>query len=240
MARDMQQAPIPMIMTRPEAGGQAFVRNMPADLRQRLKIIESPLLSIEAVVQDPGSDDAGAAIFTSANGVRFAPEARGRKAWCVGRSTTQAARDAGWDAVTAGPDSAGLIETLRRERPEVSLVHFSGVHTRGKVVEKLAEDGLSVRRVTVYDQPLLALSEAARAVLAGDDPVIVPLFSPRTAAWFVEQCPEPGNVIAVFLSAAVARATGQARFAQQVISAWPDARSVVNCIENLTVSARPG
>ncbi|WP_298840926.1 uroporphyrinogen-III synthase [uncultured Roseobacter sp.] len=236
----MQQPLIPMIVTRPAAAGEAFVRRLPEPLRQKLEIIESPLLSIVPVTPGAGSDRCEGAVFTSSNGVRYAPDARGRKAWCVGGATTETARQAGWDAVEAGADSAALTETLISLRPALRLAHFSGVHTRGRVADRLSDAGFTIERIAVYDQPLLPLTQAARAAVSGERQVIVPLFSPRTAAWFTKECPAPQNVIAVFLSAAVARATGQAPFAQQVISAWPDAQSVVTCIENLTVNARPG
>ncbi|WP_300033095.1 uroporphyrinogen-III synthase [uncultured Roseobacter sp.] len=236
----MVNARVPMILTRPEGAAEAFVKILPEELRARLEIIHSPLLGIVPVPFSEGSDPADAAVFTSANGVRHGPPPAGRRAWCVGDATTAQARAAGWDAVGAGADSRALVARLTRGAPAGRIVHFSGVHTRGDVAEKLAAAGLNIRRVAVYDQPLLPLSAPAQAALGRGGPVIVPLFSPRTAAHFAAECAAPRAVRAVFLSAAVARATGQAPFAQQLISAWPDAQSVIACIENLVSDARPG
>lgn len=196
-------------------------------------MIESPLLRIEPLRGAAAPSPQEEAVFSSSNGVRFAPPGDGRRAWCVGARTTGSAQNAGWEAEQAGDTAAELIKRILAERPAADLVHLSGAHTRGAICESLQAAGLRARRIVLYDQQLLSLSPVARALFDGSGQVIVPLFSPRAAAQFVAECPAPGQVIAVFLSDAVAAGTGQTAFSQRITAGTPDAVSMAAGIEKL-------
>ncbi len=185
-------------------------------------------------------EEKAASLFTSANGVRFAPPALRRRAYCVGERTTDAAREAGWDAEYAGPDAEGLIDYLNVTRPSVPLYHFCGVHVRGNIVERLSTSGLIARKITIYDQVLLPLSAEALAAMSSDQRTIVPLFSPRAAAHFATEAPSNSRVRVVALSASVAGPLKKIRRFETVVAAEPTLQSMLTEIEILAQKRRLG
>ena len=229
----MDSTAIPLIMTRPEGANEGFLEMIPAATRAALDIIMSPLIEIVATGESPTLLPGAGAIFTSANGVRFGPPGVGRPAFCVGQSTTAHAIAAGWQAVCVGADSGELVEALMTTRPERSLVHLGGVHARGNVAERLSANGLKVSRVEVYDQKLLPLTEKAQAALRSNRPVIVPLFSPRTARQFSDQCPAPSCVAVAALSPTIARSLAKLPLARLEIAETPDAEAICKSVEKL-------
>jgi uroporphyrinogen-III synthase len=229
----MDSTAIPLIMTRPEGANEGFLKLIPSATRAALDIILSPLIEIVGIGETPTIPPDSGAIFTSGNGVRFGPQGFGRPAFCVGQSTTARAVGAGWQAVCAGTDSGELVEALMKTRPERPLVHLGGVHARGNVAERLSADGLLVSRIEVYDQKLLPLTEKAKAVLQSNRPVIVPLFSPRTARQFSDECPAPSRVAVAALSPSIARSLGTLPVAWLEIAETPDAEAICASVEKL-------
>lgn len=224
---------IPIILTRPDGMNADFMAQIPAATANLLTPIESPLLRIEAVDASFEMLPSEIAIFTSSNGVRFAPSAKGRSALCVGMRTTQNAIDAGWDAACAGQTAAELIAFCKTHPPQGSLVHLSGVHVRGDIVQHLCELGLQARRLPLYDQVLLPISPEASAVLKQDNLVIVPLFSPRTAAHFAASCPPDSKVKLVTLSDAVTSAVRDNGNFDVITAAFPTTHALIGCIEKV-------
>lgn len=229
----MSAARIPLIMTRPAGSNERFLDAMPTAMRKRFNVVRSPLIAI--VRHDPVPDigPGDAVIFTSANGVRFAPEGRNRDAFCVGEATQQAAGHMGWRSHCLGATSAELVAALVAQQPDVALWHLSGLHTRGAVVEKLVATGLNARRVTLYDQNALPLNNDALDVLQSDGPAIVPLFSPRTALQFAENCPEMAMPHLLCFSDAVAEPLHTMNKASISVSASPNAQAMLNGLEKL-------
>ena len=128
-------------------------------------------------------------IFTSANGVNAAAALgvdRDLPAWCVGPVTTRTAQSAGWAAQMVGATAEELVAGLLRIRPRSPLLHLRGEHSRGHIAERLTGSGLTTHAQPIYQQHLLPLSDEASIAAEGDQPVIVPLFSPRSARHFAE------------------------------------------------------
>ncbi|WP_415405360.1 hypothetical protein [Tateyamaria sp. SN3-11] len=92
VANNASHTAIPLIMTRPLPASEAFLRDLPADLRDRFAPVFSPLIDIVPLNPPDPMASADAAIFSSANGVAAAPPGDGRIAYCVGPATTVAAR----------------------------------------------------------------------------------------------------------------------------------------------------
>ena len=217
-------------MTRPAAAGTRFVDSLSPDTRARITPIFSPLIKIEPTGAPVDMTGITGAIFTSANGVRFAPPGAGRPAYCVGAATTEAAAQQGWHASQRGDTAADLIDSLRDAPPDGTLLHLSGVHTRGAVAATLSAAGLQVRHIAVYDQTLCPLSPDARQALLHGTPVIVPLFSPRTAQHFAAQAPTLQHAHLVTLSAAVADCSAADTAATLTICAQPTGASMADAI----------
>src|SRR5690606_15072398 len=67
------------------------------------------------------------------------------------------------------------------ERP-ARVVHVRGTHSAGNIAARLRQAGVPAEEVVAYDQPALPLSAEAAALLAGEGEVVLPLYSPRSAA----------------------------------------------------------
>ncbi|SNR23287.1 uroporphyrinogen-III synthase [Paracoccus sediminis] len=159
------QPPI-LLLTRPRPDSRRFAAMLP-DWRA----VIAPVLRIVAVDHDRARlRDAAGLVFTSAHAVGFAGPGRGRLALCVGGHTAQAARAAGFDVRQGNGFAEGLLPLIA-DAP-VPLIHPHGCH--------LARE-LPVPGMVVYDQQPVPLTAQARDVLAGGAPVVLPLFSPRSA-----------------------------------------------------------
>lgn len=162
----MPPAPRPiLLMTRPGDDSESTAARIGAD------VIVAPILQIVPVDHDGAAlAQAPGLVFTSAHAVASAGPGRGRPAICVGERTGQVARDAGF-AVIQGAGTADSLAPLIAASP-VPLVHPHGRH----LAQRLAVPG-----VVVYDQRPQPLTARARAALMGARPVVVPVYSPRSA-----------------------------------------------------------
>jgi len=227
----MSRHRITLLMTRPETGSRAFVAALPHAVTQSCEVIISPLIDIAPI--DTDMPDCDAAIFTSTHGVAHGPQAMGRRAYCLGHATTQAARQAGWHAQQAGQDAETLIAALIALRPQGRLVHFSGTHTRGNVAGHLSAAALTANSVAVYDQQVQSLSNIAQKRLNGKIPVIVPLFSPRSALQFSRCAVVAAPLyLAAISTATAANCTALNHLALQ-IAQRPDRDTMVEVVQNL-------
>lgn len=86
-------------------------------------------------------------------------------------------------------------------------MHLHGEHTRGDVAARLRAAGLAVEARMVYRQVELPLSDTAHALLQGEAPVILPLFSPRSARLLAGQIEPPRAPCRIV---AISTATAQA------------------------------
>lgn len=223
-----------LLITRPQPAADRFVGNLPRRILSRVNLCISPLIRIERIAMSIDFGDARGVIFSSANGVAAAAGLTDRRdlpAYCVGEATTRLARAEGWAAQRAGDTAQALIASLLGAGERGPLLHLSGVHTRGEIAETLTAGGCTTRRVAVYDQKLVPLSDEAQAVLARRGPVVVPVFSPRTARHFVGQCPNTGNIHLIAMSAAVAESLSALANKPLTIAERPDADSMVEQIE---------
>lgn len=222
VANNAPTDPVPMLMTRPHASSQAFVDQLPPDLRAQVTPVYSPLIGISGLDHGTVLDDGDAAIFTSSNGVAHGPEGRGRRAFCVGSATTQAAQQAGWRAEMRGISADAFVTDLLQDPPNGRLVHMSGTHTRGNIAARLSAHGMQVENVAVYDQVAQKLSTEALALLASGRTTVVPLFSPRTARIFSREAQSCSRAYVIALSKAVAQNLERTSYATVALSSAPD------------------
>jgi uroporphyrinogen-III synthase len=223
-----------ILLTRPEPAARAF-----ADaLRGRLgpvEVIVSPLLRIEW--REDGAQPEGTAIFTSPSGVEGFARAWGKAAgaacWCVGDATARAAGEAGFQARSASGDAGALIRAIVESGDKGPFCHLRGAHARGDVAENLRKAGRICDEVVIYDQVAQPPSDAARAWLDGSLPVIVPLFSPRTAALFAACAPFRAPLFVAAMSAAVGEALGDLGCVRVTTATRPDAAAMQDAVQGL-------
>lgn len=177
-------------------------------------------------------------IFTSETGVEAAVAggwSLPRTAYCVGDRTAQAAQAAGFAARSAGGDATALVALLTGERPPGRLLHLRGAEARGDVAATLTAAGIPTDEAVVYDQKEQPLTDAARALLCGDAPVIVPLFSPRSARLFVAAGDWRAPLWIAALSPTVADEIG-GNAARMAVAGHPDVAHLLDAIDSLTVN----
>lgn len=225
-----------LLMTRPRAASERFVAQLKPKVQDRVQVIYSPLLEIEPAKIDIDLSGVQGLIFTSSNGVNVAAhqiQDRSIPVYCVGRATTASAERAGWQAVFCGETSEALIGTLLRSRPSSPLLHLRGQHARGNVAQTLTQLGLSVQDLAIYDQRLLDFSQEARSALDGSEPVIAPLFSPRTARQFADLGIGHAPIWLAALSNAVSKPLETLDFQALKVAKEPDAEAMRKTVEKL-------
>lgn len=229
-----------LLMTRPRAASERFVALLPTALRDRITPVYAPLIGIEPVAGRIACENARGVIFTSANGVAMAGRLGGPgtlPCFCVGQETTRAAQRAGWQAQFAGVNADALIETLTRQRPDAPLLHLRGAHARGDIAGRLTAAGLQTREQAIYDQRLLPLTDEAARLLDGDGPVIVPVFSPRTARHFADLHEGAAPLFLAAISAAAAEPLEILRCSALIVAERPDAAAMAVAVEKLATQA---
>lgn len=229
-----------LLMTRPYAASVRFVEQLSATVRARVDVCYAPLIRIAPIVDQIPLGNTGALIFTSTNTVELAsaliPD-RVLPVYCVGRATTKAAKDAGWAALFAGENADKLIETLTATRPNRPMLHLCGTHTRGAIPQRLTAAGIRTTSLALYDQITESLKEPAVEVLNGPFPVIVPLFSPRTARQFASQRVTLAPIWLAALSKEVAKPLELINYQELLVCNHPDSAAMSHCVESLVNSA---
>jgi len=201
--------PPTILITRPAAQGQAFAKALESAYGGALPVLLAPLMEIVPVVPVMPIGAVDHLIFTSANAVSQSAALglpKTATAWCVGDKTGDAARAAGYTTKVAGGDGDALVDLLIREHPEGRLVHLHGAHVAGALVAELRDAGLWCEGVVVYDQPILPPSEQLLGALRGSAPLVVPLFSPRSARLLAETGEICAPLTLISISAAAAEA----------------------------------
>jgi uroporphyrinogen-III synthase len=221
-----------LLLTRPREASEGFAAEI-AQGDPPLYIVIAPLMEIAPVGAAPMLTQDDAIVFTSANAVPFAGAGNGRRAWCVGARTARVAREAGFDAVEAGECADALVDRLLQEPRGRRILHLRGRHQRGDVTERLRAAGHDAAAHVVYDQVSLPPDAAFSAALTRDH-LIVPLFSPRSAALFAEAAqpgwhPGPEDRI-LALSAAVRAALPEEWKARARVVDRPDAAAMRDAI----------
>ena len=227
-----------ILLTRPEASSRRMAAILAARFGDRVDLCLSPLMNIVLDARLPYLDGIRTLIFTSANGVAAYMAAQGPKTlpcYTVGDATAHAAQEAGLRATSAGGDAEALIARIIADHAPGPMLHLRGAHARGDIAERLSAQGCPVSQAIVYHQYAQPLSDHAASLLQGDRPVILPLFSPRSAT-LLANATITAPVYVVAMSSNVADSV---RFPVEhgVIAPHPDFENVTEAIEGLLVSA---
>ena len=187
-----------IVLTRPKAAAERFAERLLA-MRPDARVIVSPILAISyrASVQVPVADRL---VFTSVHGVEGYARLNGDKlpAYCVGEKTAKAARAMGCEVVAVKQSSAEL-ETILVEDSANCLLHVRGAHVAGQLAQQIE----NLVEVVVYDQPAQVLTKEAVEALSGESPVVLPLFSPRSAREVGKKIEPTVPLFAAFMSDSV-------------------------------------
>lgn len=230
-----------LVLTRPEAASRRFAAAFAGRFGQDWPVLIAPLMQIvPAAVEVPR---AAAVIFTSENAVRFWPADAPRPAfaWCVGARTAAAASAAGFTVRQGSGDAQGLVAAIRAaDAVDGPLLHAQGRHVAQDLALALNSAGIETLSVVIYDQIAVPAPAALTDVLAGEAPVLLPLFSPRSAELLQKACPiRRAPLWLAAMSPAVRGAAAPLRAARQVCAATPDAGAMLEALAVLIAAAAP-
>ncbi|MFV0492786.1 MAG: uroporphyrinogen-III synthase [Pseudorhodobacter sp.] len=224
------------LLTRPEPQGAAMAARL-VDLFPDAAVVRSPLLTTDFRAPPLPEGPFSAVVFTSQAGVEAARRLTGlpQRAYCVGDRTAEAARKAGFVALSAGGAAEDLITIILETGEMGPLLHLRGAHSRGEIAARLAEAGVRAQALVIYEQRAQQLSGAAAGLLAGRNPVIAPLLSPRSARLFLREITRIGAVAPLFcpvLSPSIAAEIPETPDRRVFLATRPDLEALTKAIKS--------
>lgn len=170
-----------LLLTRPAAPARRFLAELRAALGSNLPAVISPLMETRFVdLSLPDHDDV---VFTSETAVRAVmrlgptPTAL---AWCLGPRTEAAAKAAGYRTHRGGGTAQDLAKEIAARRPAGRVFCPLAGDQAFDIMAALDSAGIEAVSEVVYVQEPRTPSDEAIALLAGESPVILPLFSLRS------------------------------------------------------------
>ncbi|SFR55058.1 uroporphyrinogen-III synthase [Yoonia tamlensis] len=211
-----------VIVTRPAPMGAQFAGQLRARFGARVSVIVSPLLQIEHLPVVDDFTGLEGAVFTSAQSVGAVQLPVGMQAWCVGAKTAARAQAAGFHVASVADDARALVRQITQAAPRGRLAHFRGRHVHENVAGQLRAARINCTEVIAYEQHALGLTENAKTSLNGTAPVVLPLFSARTATILQEQGPFHAPLHIVVMSKQIEQVVNGLNAQSVRIAARPD------------------
>lgn len=226
-----------VLLTRPAAQSGRFAD----EVRQRygdIPIVVSPILAPHFLTPVLPDVRPAALVFTSETGVTaFArlSQIRDADAWCVGARTAQAARREGFRAIDGGGHVHALIAAITAAGVTGPLLYPRGEDQAADLAALLSAAGIPTRDVVVYAQRPQPLTDVALTLFASETPVVLPLFSPRSARLLADAIAKPGRTAPLWvaaLSPPIADAARTLRPDRLVIAARPDTEALLDAVQD--------
>lgn len=222
-------------ITRAQPGAEATAERVRALGHEA---VVAPLLAVHPL-PEAQVDLSGvvALAFTSANGVRAFADLSGERAlrvFAVGAATAEAARAAGFKLVlSADDDVEALASGIGQRRGELRgiVLHPGALEPAGDLVGALEAQGVTARRLILYETLPVALEPEIVAPLLASDAVL--LHSPKAAqvlAALLKTNPAP-KLRALGLSRAVVKPLARAKVAERAFPSMPLEGSLLNLID---------
>lgn len=227
------------LLTRPMVQSKRFAASLRSRFGSDLSVTISPLIAPRFLTPAFPDLKPASLIFTSETGVESfvrhpaRPKDLPLLAYCVGDRTAQTAQRVGLKAISANGDAASLVARIRQDKTARPLLHICGAQTRGDIARHLSDAGYDVATLVLYEQEQQQITAAAKTLLLGENPVMVPLFSPRSAALFLAQLSQVGANAPLFFSAlsdAVAEPLVQRGRLAHCIAAKPTAEALIDAM----------
>ena len=241
----MEPARPALLLTRPDAQSRRFAALFRARFGADWPVVLSPLTEIAFLPCDLPAELPSDIVFTSENAVAaFSRLSRDRHAiaWCVGTRTEAAARAAGFTTTRRGPgDWTGLARLLIEAGRVRRVLHPRGVHAAGDLPGTLGSAGIETVSIPIYDQRELRPTAEALRLMQGSRPILLPLFSPRSA-WLAARAfasaRAPLRIAAI--SAAADAAASALPATARTIAARPDGDAMLDALAALIAAGETG
>jgi len=234
--------PVTILITRPEPEAGRFAARLREVCGPGVAVLCAPVMRIVTEGQLPPLSGQEVLIFTSRHGVAGFCQLTARRdftCYCVGEATAEAARGEGLTPIACGGDAEALLDRIAQDAATGPFLHLRGAHVAADITGALQAAGHGAQETVVYDQQAQDMGEAARRVLAGEGPVILPLMSPRSARLVFSQA---GHIHAPLFVAAISRKAAEAvpeAAAQKLsIAQRPDADAMAHAVHDLVKKAK--
>lgn len=226
-----------LLLTRTEPASADFAGDFRARFGAKWPIVCAPLTALRFMPASPLPDDLHDVIVTSRNAVTALARLTRRRdlrLWCVGEATATVARAAGFEPLAGPGDARGLARLLEKALPGGRVYYPRGADVAHDMSGMLGCAGIETVEAVVYAQEPIAPTAAARRLMAGSAPVLLPLFSPRAARLAESAYPPPRPALRIAaMSAAVARAATPLAPERLVTADRPDAEAMLGALAHL-------
>ena len=225
MTNNPDQENVILLLTRPLGGNERFCLKI-KHLLYSCEILDNPIQRIDFLPSLSKVNKNSVLIFTSANGLRAAKKHNliNKKCFVVGANTKKIAVSFGYDVLGFSKDQENLLKLIKSKKPTESMVHIRGKHTFGNLCDALKRNQFSCLDIIGYNQEPLKIKKQNLQKIQSGRPVVLPIFSPRSAELLQSNLDLTGfNVIAI--SEAVAKIITGVELGELVISKKPDLNS---------------
>ena len=226
MTNNPDQENVILLLTRPLGGNERFCLKI-KHLLYSCEILDNPIQKIDFLPRLSKVNKNSVLIFTSANGLRAAKKHNliNKKCFVVGANTKKIAVSFGYDVLGFSKDQENLLKLIKSKKPTESMVHIRGKHTVGNLCDALKRNQFSCLDIIGYNQEPLKIKKQNLQKIHSGRPVILPIFSSRSAELLQSNLDLTGfNVIAI--SEAVAKVITGVELGELVISKKPDLSSM--------------
>jgi len=227
--------PPTVLITRPQASARRFADQLRHRWGQDVEIIITPLMQIAYLDEAPDLGGIETLIFTSRHGVEGFARLSSRRdipCYAVGTATATQARKLGFVTTDAGGDASALSHRIIADGGRACL-HVRGEHAAGDVVGDLMAAGIEARDHIVYRQQAAPLTQEACDALNRESAVILPLFSPRSAALFFERSTGTAPLLVAAISQSVANKVPEGVSEATIIAQNPNAEAMMEALDTL-------
>ena len=241
-----------VLLTRPLEDSRALAETLEAEAIDPLiwpltRIVPTKIASTGTALKFPFAT--GGLLFTSANAVRALAaltERRDLPALCVGRTTAEAARKAGFrDCFPADGDARALAELARRSGIR-EFFHPRGRDAAGDLKGWLAETGQRVTEAVLYQAEETGAAPApVAAALARGAVDLITIWSHRASAILARHFSNPGastdvrldNTALLAISTAAAEPLEASGFHRILLAETPNAAAMLAAIRAYSTGA---
>ena len=202
-------------------------------------ILINPIMKIEGVMLSYNFTSVGGLLITSANALTYLPAdliGSNLPTFCVGEATTRAALKRGLRAKHLAATAQGLCDVLSVQDLKGPLLHLRGTHTTLDLELYFRDTALEVQSLIIYRQTAQDLELVTYTLLRGTAPIILPIFSLRSAKLLCALDINWALHTSVAISEAVADQCRAVGFGKVIVSHKPTADSMLNAITPLLIA----
>ena len=183
MTNNPNQENVILLLTRPLDGNERFCLKI-KHLLYKCEILDSPIQKIEFLPGLSKVNKNAVLIFTSLNGLRAAEKHNltNNRCFVVGKNTKKIAVSFGYEVLGFSKDQENLLKLIKSKKPTESMVHIRGKHTVGNLCDALKRNQFSCLDIIGYNQEPLKIKKQNLQKIHSGRPVILPIFSSRSAA----------------------------------------------------------